>query len=57
MCWTSFETIGHSSKNLGPSENSSPFLVPQAGYGPASLEDNFTFNKYLFQCACNFTTI
>ena len=25
--------VGHSLKNLGPSENSSPHLVSQAGYG------------------------
>jgi len=26
--------VGHSLKNLGLSENSSPHLVSQAGYGP-----------------------
>jgi len=34
MCWTSFKIIGHSFKKMGPSENSSPFLMSQAGYGP-----------------------
>ena len=37
MCWTSFETIGHISKNLDLSENSSSLLVSQAGYGPANM--------------------
>jgi len=36
MSWTSFTTVGRSSKNLGPSENSSPLLMSQAGYGPVS---------------------
>jgi len=36
MCWTYFEAIGHSLKKYFPlSENSSPPLVSQAGYGPA----------------------
>jgi len=32
-------TIGHSLKNVGPSENSSPPVVSQAGYGPVSPSD------------------
>jgi len=32
MCLTSFKSIGHSSKKLGPSVNSSALLVSQAGY-------------------------
>jgi len=34
---TKFENIGHSSKILGPLENSSPLLVSQAGYGPTHI--------------------
>ena len=34
-----FKAIGNSLKNLGPSsENSSPHLVSQAGYGPDSVK-------------------
>ena len=36
LCWTYFETIGHSLKNLSPSLKTlrPPGMVSQAGYGP-----------------------
>jgi len=49
MCWTQFKTIGHSSKNLGPSQKtSSPLLVPQAGYGPGANPLAPTFFSFIF---------
>jgi len=40
------KTIGHSSKNLGPSENSSPPLMSQVGYGLALSSSDVDFEIF-----------